>query len=133
MYTETRYMPWGTERYSSGTTPTSYQFTGQRLESALGLYFYGARWSPGSAPGTGDPAAGRFIQADTIVPGGSAFRGEVHPTNLCCGVATRIVVWRGMASTYHRGGSFGGNPGLGAGGSGADFQMGVDHIRARSC
>jgi RHS repeat-associated protein len=43
---------------------------GQRLESSFGLYFYNARWSPGKAPGTGDPAAGRFIQADSVVPGG---------------------------------------------------------------
>jgi RHS repeat-associated protein len=33
------------------------------------LYYYGARWSPGRLPGTGDPSAGRFLQADTIVPG----------------------------------------------------------------
>ncbi len=59
---EIRYNPWGTERYSSGTTPTTYHFTGQRLESALGLYYYGARWY--------DPMAGRFIQADTVIPGG---------------------------------------------------------------
>jgi RHS repeat-associated protein len=43
---------------------------GQRYESAIGLYYYGARWSPGRAPGTGDPMMGRFIQTDTIVPGG---------------------------------------------------------------
>ncbi len=59
---EIRYYPWGTERYSSGTTQSGYRFTGQRLESLLGLYFYNARWY--------DPAVGRFIQADTIVPGG---------------------------------------------------------------
>lgn len=53
-------MPWGTERYTYGTTPTTYHFTGQRLESSLGLYFYGARWL--------DPAAGRFIQPDTMIP-----------------------------------------------------------------
>ncbi len=40
---EIRYYPWVTERYTSGTTPTTYRFTGQRLESLLGLYFYGAR------------------------------------------------------------------------------------------
>jgi YD repeat-containing protein len=44
MSTEIRYYPWGTERYNSGTTPTTFRFTGQRLESALGLYFYNARW-----------------------------------------------------------------------------------------
>ncbi len=59
---EIRYYPWGTERYSSGTTPSGYRFTGQRLESLLGLYFYNSRWY--------DPTVGRFIQADTIVPGG---------------------------------------------------------------
>ena len=37
-------MPWGEQRYASGTTPTSFRFTGQRQESSLGLYFYGARW-----------------------------------------------------------------------------------------
>jgi RHS repeat-associated protein len=57
---EIRYYPWGTERYTWGTTPTTYHFTGQRLESSLGLYFYGARWYA--------PAAGRFIEADTIIP-----------------------------------------------------------------
>ncbi len=57
---EIRYNPWGTERYTYGTTPTTYHFTGQRLESALGLYYYGARWY--------DPALGRFISADSIVP-----------------------------------------------------------------
>jgi RHS repeat-associated protein len=67
---ELRYYPWGGQRWSSGTIPTSFRYTGQRLESSIGLYFYNARWSPGRAPGTGDPAAGRFIQADTIVPGG---------------------------------------------------------------
>jgi RHS repeat-associated protein len=58
---EVRYMPWGTTRYTSGTNPSGYYFTGQRWESSIGLYFYNARWY--------DPSAGRFIQADTIVPG----------------------------------------------------------------
>ena len=63
-----RYMPWGTERYNSGTTltafgastPTTYKFTGQRYESLIGLYFYNSRWY--------DPSAGRFLQADSVVP-----------------------------------------------------------------
>jgi RHS repeat-associated protein len=59
---ELRYYPWGTTRYTSGSNPTTYQFTGQRIEGNIGLYFYGARWY--------DPAAGRFIQPDSIVPGG---------------------------------------------------------------
>ncbi len=39
---------------------TDYRFTGQRWESGLGLYHYGSRWY--------DPALGRFIQPDSIVP-----------------------------------------------------------------
>ena len=35
--------------------------SGQRAESSLGLLFYNARWY--------DPALGRFVQADTIIPG----------------------------------------------------------------
>ena len=45
---------------SAGTTPTTYRYTGQRSEATIGLYYYGARWY--------DPALGRFIEADTIVP-----------------------------------------------------------------
>jgi RHS repeat-associated protein len=54
---EIRYYPWGTTRYIYGTTPTTYQFTGQRVETSLGLLFYNARWY--------DSSLGRFIQADT--------------------------------------------------------------------
>lgn len=49
----------GKERYSISCTP--YQFTGQRKEAAIGLYDYHARFY--------DPLIGRFVQADTIVPG----------------------------------------------------------------
>jgi RHS repeat-associated protein len=59
-YGELRYKAFGETRYTFGTTPTSFAFTGQRQESGLGLYFYNARWY--------DPALGRFIQADTVVP-----------------------------------------------------------------
>ena len=42
---ELRYKAWGETRYSSGTTPTKRQYTGQISEMAsIGLYFYGARW-----------------------------------------------------------------------------------------
>ncbi|CAG1008547.1 hypothetical protein ANRL4_03903, partial [Anaerolineae bacterium] len=58
---EMRYKPWGETRYSSGATPTTYRYTGQRQEAGIGLYYYGARWY--------DPALGRFAQADSIVPG----------------------------------------------------------------
>ena len=66
---ELRYKPWGESRYSFGATPTERlsspkslrRFTGQVLDNvAGGLYFYNARYY--------DPALGRFISADTIVP-----------------------------------------------------------------
>ena len=53
------YRAFGEQRYSSGTTPTDYQFTGQ-LAPDVELYYYGARWY--------DPALGRFTQADTLIP-----------------------------------------------------------------
>ncbi len=59
---EARYYPWGGERLSEYTSSTNYRFTGQRKEFGSGLYFYGARWY--------DSSAGRFIQPDTIGPGG---------------------------------------------------------------
>ena len=61
---EVRYKAFGETRYNSGSTPTTYRYTGQRQESALGgldgLYFYNARWY--------DPALARFLSADTLVP-----------------------------------------------------------------
>ena len=57
---ELRYRAWGETRYTYGTTPTTYRFTGQREDATIGLYFYNARYY--------DPALGRFVQADTIVP-----------------------------------------------------------------
>jgi RHS repeat-associated protein len=55
-----RYRAFGATRFTSGVTPTTFRYTGQREEAGLGLYYYGARWY--------DPALGRFVQADTIVP-----------------------------------------------------------------
>jgi RHS repeat-associated protein len=57
---EVRYRAFGATRFTSGTTPTSYRFTGQREEAALGLYFYNARWY--------DPVLGHFLSPDTVVP-----------------------------------------------------------------
>jgi RHS repeat-associated protein len=53
-----RYYPYGDTR--SGSMSTDRRFTGQREETAIGLYDYNARYY--------DPVLGRFIQADTIVP-----------------------------------------------------------------
>ncbi len=61
---EVRYKAWGEDRYTFGTTPTTYRYTGQRRENAIGLYFYNARWY--------DPALGRFTQPDTLVPSASS-------------------------------------------------------------
>ena len=44
----------------SGDSLTDYQYTGQRNESEIGLYYYIARYY--------DPQLGRFISADTIIP-----------------------------------------------------------------
>jgi len=60
---EMRYKAWGEVRYTSGTTPTKYTYTGQYSNVAdFGLLYYGARWM--------DPSLGRFTSADSIVPGG---------------------------------------------------------------
>jgi RHS repeat-associated protein len=57
---EVCYKAFGTTRFTSGTTPTTYRFTGQREEATLGLYYYNARWY--------DPALGHFLAPDSIVP-----------------------------------------------------------------
>ena len=62
------YHPRGTTRYTNGTTPTDYAYTGQMREGDI--YYYGARWQKVlETQWSGiDPAIGRFLQADTIVP-----------------------------------------------------------------
>ena len=57
---EMRYKPWGETRYTSGTTPTNYTYTGQYSDSYINLLWYGSRHY--------DPELGRFIQPDSIVP-----------------------------------------------------------------
>ena len=52
--------PWGAVR--SGTiTSTEWNYTNQRKDAGTGLLFYTARYY--------DPALGRFLSADSIVPG----------------------------------------------------------------
>jgi RHS repeat-associated protein len=53
------YHPFGTVRWSEGTLPTDFGFTGQRHDGT-GLIFMHARYY--------HPLVGRFISADTIVP-----------------------------------------------------------------
>jgi RHS repeat-associated protein len=55
------YYPYGQTRAGDlATLPTDFGFTGQRNDATIGLYDYHARWY--------DPALGRFISADTLVP-----------------------------------------------------------------
>ncbi|HLZ56124.1 MAG TPA: RHS repeat-associated core domain-containing protein, partial [Ktedonosporobacter sp.] len=63
------FAPYGQTRWAGGTLPTSYAFTGQRADSATGLDYYNAR--------SYDPAAGRFLSADSVLPGGG-----MDPTGL---------------------------------------------------
>ena len=65
-YSELRYSAFGETRYSSGVTPTDYRYTGQLEQADVNLYYYNARWY--------DPELGRFIQADTIVPGAGSLK-----------------------------------------------------------
>ena len=57
---ESRHYPYGGVRWESGTLPTDYRFTGQRLDSYIKLYAMGARMY--------DPELGRWISPDTIIP-----------------------------------------------------------------
>jgi hypothetical protein len=45
LISETKYKAWGEERYSSGTNPSEYTYTGQySYTDDFGLMYYGARW-----------------------------------------------------------------------------------------
>jgi RHS repeat-associated protein len=52
------YTPYGSTSYSNGTMPTTYNYTGQRLDGVTGLLYYNARYY--------DPVSGRFVSADTV-------------------------------------------------------------------
>ena len=45
---ELRYHPYGGTRYSWGSTPTGYRFTGQREEATIGLYLQRPLLRPGA-------------------------------------------------------------------------------------
>ena len=44
LYAEMRYKAWGETRLTSGSMPTSFQYTGQRNEAVFGILFYRSRW-----------------------------------------------------------------------------------------
>ena len=54
-------MPFGETRFTTGAMKTDKLFTGQREITRLGIYHYRARFY--------SPKLGRFLSADTIVPG----------------------------------------------------------------
>jgi RHS repeat-associated protein len=58
---EQRYYPFGESRLPAANMLTDKLFTGQREIVELGIYHYGARFY--------SPKLGRFLSADTIVPG----------------------------------------------------------------
>jgi len=58
---EQRFYPFGETRWSTGSMFTDKLYTGQREMAGLGIYHYGARFY--------SPKLGRFLSADTIVPG----------------------------------------------------------------
>ena len=65
---ELKYKPWGEIRYQSGTTLTTFRYTGQRLDISLinpattttNLYWYNSR--------TYDPYLNRWLQPNSIIP-----------------------------------------------------------------
>jgi RHS repeat-associated protein len=59
---EQRFTPYGTPRLNASGLPTDKTFTGQRVEAGIGgIMDFNARYY--------DPTLGRFLSADTIVPG----------------------------------------------------------------
>ena len=58
---EDRFYPFGETRLTTGTIYTDRLFTGQREMAVLGIYHFNARFY--------SPRLGRFLSADTIVPG----------------------------------------------------------------
>jgi RHS repeat-associated protein len=60
VHSEARYYPYGAVRWSSGTLPTDYRFTGQREDGYIKLTVMGARWYDGQL--------GRWISPDSIIP-----------------------------------------------------------------
>ena len=57
---EIHYYPFGETLSDTSPSTTKHKYTSQELDTETGLYYYNARYY--------DPALGRFISADTIVP-----------------------------------------------------------------
>ena len=63
--------PWGAV-WSGTITSTEWNYTNQRKDAGTGLLFYTARYY--------DPALGRFLSADSVVPGAAAGSGGAAAT-----------------------------------------------------
>ena len=66
------YTAWGQTRYTSGTLPTRYTYTGQYTYATtsandFGMIYYGARFY--------DNSLGRFVSPDSIIPTGQGVQG----------------------------------------------------------
>jgi len=87
------FAPYGSIRYSQGTMPTTYNFTGQRLDSQTGLLYYNFRYY--------DPVSGRFVRADTTQTNaggmdpyayvGNNPEGRTDPTGHCWPWCTALI------------------------------------------
>jgi RHS repeat-associated protein len=90
-----RYYPYGDTRY--GSMATDRRFTGQREETAIGLYDYAHHTTMGPARYY-DPVIGRFIQADTgnqktIAPSRSrGTRRRSTGMRMCTGIRSGIRI-----------------------------------------
>lgn len=77
------FTPWGEERLGNLTATTDRNYTGQRKDDT-GLLFYNARYY--------DAKLGRFLSADSIVPGSSSGKGGMGSIGADGGAATTLTV-----------------------------------------
>jgi RHS repeat-associated protein len=77
-----RDIPFGQTR-GTGTIGTNYRFTGQRWQDDARLYYYNTRWY--------HAGRGRFVQADSIVPGPGNPQALNHYSKIHSTVADRTI------------------------------------------
>ena len=84
---QNRYMPWGEVRYTIGTMPTDYTYTGQKNAPEIGLMFYNARWF--------DPAIAHFTQADSHIPGAGSPQAWDRYAPMCSIIPCSSLILQG--------------------------------------